>query len=149
MLLIIGAVFAGIGVILGAVCLLIVALDNDFRSSAVRTEGTVIGYETRYGNHRDDDNGPSRRSVTYAPVVRFTTEDGRTIEFTSGVSRSNKPLNGTKVDVLYDPDNPQHAKVDDMAGRLLAPVITGGLGALFLLIGLLLLALHLRARRRA
>jgi hypothetical protein len=147
-LLIVGAVFTAVGLVLGAVCILIVALDNNFRETAVRTTGTIVSYETRQSTSRDDDRG-TRRSETYAPVVKFTTKDGRTIEFTSSVSSSSKPVPGRQVDVLYHPDDPQHAKVDDAAGRLLAPLITGGLGGIFLPLGLLFLGLHWRGRRRA
>ena len=76
-------------------------------------------------------------------------QDGRTVEFTSGVYRSTKPTAADKIDVLYDPKDPRHAKVNDTAGRLLGPVITGGIGAVFLLVGLVLLFAHRRVRSRA
>jgi hypothetical protein len=40
------------------------------------------------------------------PVVRFTTADGRTVQFVSSSGSSSPPAVGDSVDVLYDPDDP-------------------------------------------
>jgi Protein of unknown function (DUF3592) len=66
----------------------------------------------------------SSDSTTYRPTVRFTTADGRSIEFTSGVS-TNPPVysRGDQVEVLYhiqaetvtvfiEPANPSRYLVD-------------------------------------
>lgn len=135
MLAVVGGCFAVVAVILLVVCAGLVVADNNFRAKAVPADGTVISYATK----RDGD----RHRTTYAPVVRFSTPDGRTFEFTSGIYKSGKPATG-QVRVLYDPDDPQHAKVDDNAGRLLGPVITGGLGGLFLVLGGLMVVLRRR-----
>ena len=129
-----GIVFVGAGAVLAAVCVLFVVLDNDFRGKAVPADGQVIAVTSKY----------NRKNHTYAPVVRFSTSDGRTFEFTNKVYRSDKPTVGTKIAVLYDPADPTDARVDDMAGRLVGPVITGGLGTVFLLLGTVVLVFRNR-----
>lgn len=71
-----------------------------------RTTGTVIGHShrRRYGM----DHGVS---VLIYPVVRFQTEDGRTIEFESGLGSNMPPKVGEEVEVFYDPARPEEARV--------------------------------------
>ncbi len=121
--------FVTAGAVLAVVCVLFVVLDNDFRGKAVPADGQVIAVTSKH----------NRKHHTYAPVVRFSTADGRTVEFTNRVYRSDKPTVGARIPVLYDPADPQDARVDDMAGRLVGPVITGGLGTIFLLLGIVVL----------
>jgi uncharacterized protein DUF3592 len=88
-------------------------------------------------------NGPGHRggretthsedSITYAPVVRFTTADGRTVEFTSSVGYSSKPDVGGAVDVRYLPDDPEQAEID-RATMWMLPAAFGLLGGLGLLV---------------
>jgi len=80
---------------------------------------------------RSDDGG-----YMYAPLVRFETSDGRSIEFESRV-RSNPPgyRTGQTVAVLYDPDEPESAAIRGVLQLWLTSIILGFVGSMFLLIG--------------
>jgi hypothetical protein len=54
--------------------------------------------------------------------VRFTTADGRAVEFTSAVRYSVTPVIGGVVDVRYLPDDPEQAEID-RAFRLLGAML--------------------------
>ena len=88
--------------------------------SGTRTQGTVVDMEETEG---DSDSGP-----TYHPVVKFTTADGRTVEFTGSVGFSVEPELGTVVPVRYRPDDPNQAEVDRRYLMWLMPAIPGLLG---------------------
>lgn len=93
----------------------------------------------------------SSNSNTYAPVIRFVTAADETIEFTSSVS-SNPPgyAKGESVEVLYLPGAPHEARIRGFVYLWLGPIILGGIGSVFLLIGgCILLAATFKARRRA
>ncbi|MES2764936.1 MAG: DUF3592 domain-containing protein [Bacteroidota bacterium] len=52
-----------------------------------------------------------RRSVTYSPLIRFKTAEGKVIEF-EGLHRSNPPIYdiGERVQVRYLPGDPESAR---------------------------------------
>jgi hypothetical protein len=59
--------------------------------------------------------------LTY-PVVRYRTTDGREVVFRSGFG-SQPPLwrPGQPVTVLYDPANPEAARIETRAATVVAP----------------------------
>jgi hypothetical protein len=75
-------------------------------------------------------------STTYAAQVRFTAQDGSTVTFKEGFS-ANPPAHqvGDKVKVLYEPGNPQNARVDDFMNGWFLPLLLGGMGLIFGLVG--------------
>src|SRR5215218_7606640 len=85
-----------------------VALPLQLRTRAllkhgVKVQGTVVDVEEE----------TSRRSTTYHPVVRFTTADGRTVTFTSGMGFSvRQPRIGSAVPVRYRQDDPEQAEIE-------------------------------------
>src|SRR5215217_6193913 len=85
-----------------------VALPLQLRTRAllkhgVKVQGTVVDVEEE----------TSRRSTTYHPVVRFTTADGRTVSFTSGMGFSvRQPRIGSAVPVRYRQDDPEQAEIE-------------------------------------
>jgi hypothetical protein len=98
---------------------------RELLKSGARTQGTVVGAEEERGEVND-------RPTTYCPVVRFTTADGRTVEFTSDVGFGHRPKIGRAVPVRYPGDAPEQAKID-RAYTWMVPV------AAWLLVGLGLL----------
>ncbi len=85
-------------------------------------------------------------SLSYAAQVRFTTQDGSTVNFKESFS-ANPPAHqvGDKVKVLYDPSNYQNARVDDFMNTWFLPLLLGGMGLIFGLIGVSLGLNALRA----
>ena len=78
----------------------------------------------------------SSDSTSYYPVVQFRAASGREIEFQSN-SGSNPPSynRGAQVTVLYEPANPEDAKIDGFFSLWGGTLIVGILGAVFGLIG--------------
>jgi hypothetical protein len=93
--------------------------------SGYSAQGTVIHLSERIS---DED------SLTYAPVVRFTTHDGRTERFeTSWSSYPPAYEVGQTVTVLYPTDDPSQAIIKGENNLLI--LIFGILGGIELLVG--------------
>jgi len=122
----VGGIFLTIGLIKLGVAGYFYISQSDFIATAKSTQGQVIDM-----SRSSDDDGD-----TYAPVVRFTDDRGVTQEFVSRTS-SNPPSysRGEQVDLLYAPDNPGNAIIDDFFSRWGMVAILGGMGAIFSLVG--------------
>lgn len=94
-------------------------------SRSTRVEGHVARLLHQAGT-KDTDPG------TYSPLVSFTLPGGQIIEFTTGM-RSYPPAwkEGEAVGVLYDPANPQAAKLDSLFSLWLLPMVFAILTAVF------------------
>jgi hypothetical protein len=106
-----------------------------FIARAKTAEGTVIGLEKVESNREVDpdrsDNGPS-----YAPIVRFQAAGGQQIEFTDAVAtRPARNHFGQKLKILYDPDNPSEARVDESGSLYVAPLALLFIGLVFTALG--------------
>ncbi len=120
----IGSIFSIIGLSLIATALLLGKSQQSFLRKAHTAPGTVIELVWN-------------RSVKgYAPVVQYTTGDGRPITFRSNVS-FNPPAYeaGEAVTVYYDPDNPQDAQVKGPMGQWFIPGLFGLIGIVFAGVG--------------
>lgn len=127
----------GVGLLIGALFLYQSA--SAFLAKATTADGTVV----------DLVRSRSSDSITYRPVVQFMNQKGEKIEFISS-SGSNPPSysKGEKVEVLYLPDEPQKAKINGFFSLWGAPVILGGLGGAFFLIGAgIIIVIMLKGRR--
>lgn len=103
-----------------------------FLKNAITTEGVVI----ELVRSRSSSSSSSGSSYTYAPTVRFKTNQGTTVEFTSSTS-SNPPSysRGEQVEVLYEPIQPHSAKINSFFSIWGGAAIVGGIGSVFFLIG--------------
>lgn len=72
-------------------------------------------------------------SVTYAPVVEFTPEGGSPVTFRSDLWSSVPKTIGKNVDVLYDRNHPDEARVNGFWENWLMTVMLGVFGVGFLL----------------
>ncbi|MCR4031309.1 MULTISPECIES: DUF3592 domain-containing protein [Flavobacterium] len=78
----------------------------------------------------------SKESTTYSPVFSFTTKTGQTIMHHSSVSSSPPSYDvGEKVEVFYDPENPNKAEIKGFVSLWLGVLILGVVGTVFFLIG--------------
>ena len=109
------AVIAMVATVLG-----VLALWNavGLYTSGLRAEGTVL--EVRRTLRTEDetvtrsDGSEERRQVersSYAPVVRFTTNEGREIEFHGRGGSETSLAEADRVTVIYDPANPIRASI--------------------------------------
>jgi Protein of unknown function (DUF3592) len=119
-------VFLGLGVVILVIGVVLVADTARFVAGAERVTGEVIDLS----RDEDDEGG-----VTFHPVVRFTTADGRTVEFVSP-SGSSPPSHseGDRVEVLYDPDDPQDAQLSGFIDLWLDSVVAFGIGVGFIVV---------------
>jgi|GEM_PF-2910887 len=73
------------------------------------------------------------------PIIDFTTLTGQTQEFTSNVTSQIEHQIGDKVEVSYDPQNPQNGQINDPS-NIWSPQITNIiLGIIFLIVGIWIL----------
>jgi hypothetical protein len=81
-------------------------------------------------------SSPSRhRSRALLPVVEFTSAAKKRIRFNGEVaSWPPRYKVGDRAKVLYDPQNPDHAIVDDSDSSWIAPAILAGMGLLVVLL---------------
>jgi hypothetical protein len=129
------AVIAGAALVIGVATLWNAA---ELYGSGTRTDGTVLEVrETRRTEQEEvtrPDGSRDRRTVervSYAPVVRFTTGDGREIEF-HGRGGSDRDLaEGDRVTVIYDPANPIRASIVSFIDLWLPSAVAFGVVFLF------------------
>ena len=78
----------------------------------------------------------SSDSTTYRPVVRYSTQSGEQVEFTSSAG-SNPPSysKGEQVEVLYQPLQPAQARINGFFPLWGGPMVIAGLGGVFFLVG--------------
>ncbi|MCC9016247.1 DUF3592 domain-containing protein [Flavobacterium lipolyticum] len=116
----------GLTLLVGAFCLFQQKLNFIEKASIVY--GTVIESIPLAGN---------KNGSLYYPHVSFVTKSGEPIDFTSTVGSSlPNYMEGSSVKVLYDPTNPNKAEIDGIHGYIVDPMLLGGLGVFFFLMGL-------------
>jgi hypothetical protein len=111
--------FLVLGVVFLVVAVVTFVLTLRFVAGAERVTGTVTDVS------RETD---SEGEVLFYPVVRFTTAEGRTLEFRSSTGSSSPPQPGDRVEVLYDPDDPQDARLSGFFDVWLLPIVFGFIG---------------------
>ncbi len=123
----------GAGLVVGGVSYL---MDQQrFAATAAHADGIVVDRTVSTSNNK----------TTYCAVVRFRTAREQPIQFTSGECTNPAPAVGASVKVLYDPDNPRHAKLDTTWARL----TRWGFGGAITFVGLLFAAGSIFAIARA
>jgi hypothetical protein len=133
--LIVGVVFGLVGGLLAVIGIFLFIRTRMFISKAQEVKGTVIRMVYR---HSSEGGGG------YSPVYQFRTITGQTIEVQDGLS-SNPPMfhEGQIIDVLYDPENPQKARIKKWLSLYFVSVLLGGLGLIFGGIGLVMLVFQI------
>lgn len=83
-------------------------------------------------------------SSSYSPVFQFRTISGQMVEVEDSLS-SSPPMydEGDNVEVLYDPANPQEAKIKKFSSLYFVTMIFGFMGSLFAVIGVWVLLVQL------
>jgi len=130
---------AGIGLLTGG----FLAFENvqRFVQAAAHTEGVVTG-NVRQSGYR----GGSR----FYPRVRFRTEDGREVSFVSNVgTRPAIYRVNDAVKVIYDPRDPNRARIRSVINLWLVPIILGALGTLFSSVAGIVGVVKIQAARKA
>ena len=120
-------IIAGLGTVFGS--FLSFNHTQEFIKTASTVEGTVIEIRQKI----------SKKSITYFPVFKYQTHQGKIVHIESSVG-TNPPNYGVgaKVNVIYDPNDPNQAEINSFWSVWLLTVVFGALGSLFTGIGLLL-----------
>jgi hypothetical protein len=148
-LVLVVSILSAVALILMIIAGALVLHTRTFLAESEVATGTVVELVARQSCSRDDDDRVTTCSWVYAPRVRFTTGDGREIEFVSSTASSPPSYaEGDAVQVLYRPDRPADARIDSYADLWLAPTIVGGIGVFFaaFAIGWAVLARRVRAQ---
>ena len=118
--------FAGLGAALLAGAAYWRAHTLWFIEGAAVARGTVVDLRISTSNN----------SRSYYPIVEFVAANGAKVQYVSS-SGSNPPsyARGEPVKVYYNPSNPQDALLEGFFSLWGGPLIVGGMGAVFLLIG--------------
>ncbi|MEH6715123.1 DUF3592 domain-containing protein [Parasphingorhabdus flavimaris] len=126
----VGCIFLVVGLAMLAAASYLYVDQRGFIAGAKTADGQVIDLLRK----RQDDDGSI--SYTYSAVIRFTDDRAVSHEFVDRVSSSPPRYSkGQEVDLLYAPENPADAIVDDFWGRWAIVVILSGIGAIFSLVG--------------
>ena len=105
-----------------------------FTSVALPVEATVEAVERKVS--RDSDG---RRSTTYRPTVVYRDAYGATRTARTYLSSNGYNFEvGSRIAVLYDPDDPSTVRVDSFASLWVFGAVFSGMGALFVILGLYL-----------
>jgi hypothetical protein len=127
--LIVGLAMGGSGALLLAIGAFFFMRTRKFLATAQDASGTVVDLEVGSG---------SEGGTVYSPVIEFALPDGRTVRFTDGLA-TNPPAHdvGEQVQVKFDPTRPEKAKLATSFRLYFVSGLLGGMGALFLVIGVL------------
>ena len=107
-----------------------------FVRQASSATGAVTDVKTRTSTSHSSDGFEVRR-YRY-PVVRFQTQDGRTVEFESKTGTSSFSQGpGERVEVLYDPLKPEEARIKTFMMLWFVPMIFVVLGFFMFAFGML------------
>jgi hypothetical protein len=96
----------------------------------LQTTGIVIDHRSRRSGGFDS------YSRLLFPVVGFETQDGKTVEFESGLGTNIPPRVGEEVTVIYDSSCPQEARVTVGSTLRFRPkmLLVAGVAALFVVL---------------
>ncbi|WP_298769943.1 DUF3592 domain-containing protein [uncultured Shewanella sp.] len=99
----------------------------DYIHGATSGVGKVVDFKEVY----------SSRSMTYAPIIEYQLPDGKTAHFVSSTSAYPPAYEiGEPVDILYSTKQPQNVSINGFFSLWIGELIVGGLGLVFLGIGL-------------
>jgi hypothetical protein len=102
-----GAVFAGLGVLLVAIGIVVTRANRRFDRRALRAPGRVTGVRW------EAIGPPANKTMTGFPELSFTLPDGREVETIARTGTTFDAMKeGQDVTVLYDPGDPRQARVD-------------------------------------
>ena len=125
--LLMGGIFGGVGVIMLALGVFFFLRTRAFLRTAVDTTGTIVNLIESH----DSDGG-----TAYSAVVQFQTSDSKQVTWTESMA-SNPPAGqpGDEVPMKYDPTDPDDARIAKPFRLWFLPVLLGGLGVVFLGVG--------------
>jgi len=105
-----------------------------FVKASIETKGEVVELVSVRSS------STTSSSITYAPCIRFTDKYGRPMEFVSSISSSPPSYDvGERVELIYNPEAPEDARMKGFFAIWGLASISGLFGAIFFTIGFLLI----------
>jgi hypothetical protein len=132
---------------IGSLVLLAIAVGSTVQRATLifsgsRTEATVVA-KKQTGHLKGG-------AAAYAPMFQFTASDGRAYVVTSDFSGPESAYRfGQHLQVLYQPDHPDGARIDAFAPLWTLPLLTGVVGAAFSIVPAIVVVNWRRQRRAA
>lgn len=118
-------------ILVGVICLTLSAVLFQNTRSFKKTAHTTTGEVTNMIRVEQAKNH------SYSPVIRFQTDQGKTVEHVSSVLvKTDKYQVGDKVDMLYDPVNPKDTVIKGFFSEWGLTMMFGYVGVVALLFGL-------------
>ena len=137
----VGAILAVLGLTFGIIGAVYLTSTGHLVASGKRTTGSVVALRVR---HRAGNMTGSADSVF--PTVEFQTSSGRRVRFEDDIGRGPGTFHvGQRLPVAYDPDDPWHARVATFGSLYGFGLLSGILGGLAAIIGIVLAAFGIRA----
>ena len=103
------------------------------RQQGIRTEGVILRYE-----RRKPVTITRLSEVMIVPIVQFNTQSGESVTTEGRVDNVSVLQNicesGEKIEVIYDPDNPQHAALNTFSELWFVPLLLWIIGAGFIFV---------------
>jgi len=127
----VGIAFSLVGGLLALIGVFLFIRTRIFIGKAQEAKGTVIQMVYSRTSSSSGSGGG------YAPVYQFRTLDGQNIVIQDCLS-SNPPRFqvGQEIDVLYESGNPQKARINKWMNLYFVPVLLGGIGLIFGVVGI-------------
>lgn len=132
-------VLAAVGVVLLLGSLVVCNHTASFVRRAARAQGVVTALVPHQSDNSSNTNGSIANRVSssyaYQPIVRFQY-GAQQVQFGDSVA-SNPPAYhvGDAVNVLYLESDPYDARIDSFRSLWAVPMIFGGIGTIFLIVG--------------
>jgi predicted permease len=103
---------------------------RNFLTRCVKTKGVVVSHDHQTS---DDEEGKTTSSF---PIFRF--EHPITgMEYTVRSKVSGLMQEGQEIEIIYDPENPKNAKINNLSHTWMIPIIVNILGVFFSFLGIL------------
>jgi predicted permease len=103
---------------------------KNFLTRCVKTKGVVVSHDYQTS---DDEEG---KSTSLFPIFRFEHPITGT-EYTVRSNVSEFIQEGQEIEILYDPENPKNAKINNLSHTWMIPIIVNILGVFFSFLGIL------------
>ncbi|WP_306733966.1 DUF3592 domain-containing protein [Marimonas arenosa] len=129
---IVGSSLAGFGLLFTVIGVFMLYQATQFAAVAVTTTGTVVDIEI----DRSFDSETGSESVTYRPTFEYSAVDGvkRNAKTVAASSSYDYPI-GARVQILYNPDDPQTVRVSGFWSVYLLPIVFVAVGVLLIGLG--------------
>lgn len=103
---------------------------RNFLAKSVKTKGVVVSYD--YQTSSDDDE----KTTSSFPIFNFKHKTTG-IEYTVRSNVSGILEKGQDIEILYDPENPENAKINKLSHTWMIPIAVTFMGVFFSFFGVL------------